>query len=483
MMLDGGRDLEPGAENRRQTMAATDPDGWEPAARADWMKPQFTAGPGQIRRYGSDFAVEPATAILCDPPSWFGLRASRARGGLSNLWGSAVLPYARSDLTGWPVRAEELAPHYRAVAEFLPISGRADALEMLFPDLPMTGRVPIQPAPQAAELLRRAEDRTDALAKHGVVIGMARQAVAPGCRLCGMCLHGCPYGLIWSGRHALAQLQALPGFDYRPGDIVRSVAEDVDGAIVTLETGQELRGDRIFLAAGVLETARIVLRSQSGPGELTLRDSQHGFLPMLHRWPNRTRPDRGRFHTLPQAFAELRAADMSPHLVHAQIYSWNEHFPRDLVDNYGRVPILVPLLRGLARRLMVAQIFLHSDHSHGMTLQLAPDGRLKVGLQRNPETDAKLRAAARRLAKAFSALGLFSLPQALRIEPPGSSFHVGASLPMHHAPQAGQSDLLGRPHGWSRLHVVDASSLPAIPATTITLSVMANAHRIATNAP
>lgn len=40
--------------------------------------------------------------------------------------------------------------------------------------------------------------------------------------------------------------------------------------------------------------------------------------------------------------------------------------------------------------------------------------------------------------------------------------------------------MLGRPHGLSRVHVVDASVLPSIPATTISYLVMANAHRIAT---
>ena len=39
-------------------------------------------------------------------------------------------------------------------------------------------------------------------------------------------------------------------------------------------------------------------------------------------------------------------------------------------------------------------------------------------------------------------------------------------------------DPLGRPQGWSRVHAVDASVLPSVPATTITFSVMANAHRI-----
>jgi choline dehydrogenase-like flavoprotein len=39
--------------------------------------------------------------------------------------------------------------------------------------------------------------------------------------------------------------------------------------------------------------------------------------------------------------------------------------------------------------------------------------------------------------------------------------------------------VLGRPAGWRRIHLVDASVFPTIPATTITYTAMANAHRIA----
>jgi choline dehydrogenase-like flavoprotein len=49
---------------------------------------------------------------------------------------------------------------------------------------------------------------------------------------------------------------------------------------------------------------------------------------------------------------------------------------------------------------------------------------------------------------------------------------------MRRNPRAFEVDLLGRPNGFSRLHLVDASVFPSLPATTITLSVMANAHRI-----
>ena len=61
---------------------------------------------------------------------------------------------------------------------------------------------------------------------------------------------------------------------------------------------------------------------------------------------------------------------------------------------------------------------------------------------------------------------------------PGRSFHCGGSLPMRSKPGKFESDPLGRPHGWWRVHAVDASVLPGVPATTITFSVMANAHRI-----
>jgi len=47
-------------------------------------------------------------------------------------------------------------------------------------------------------------------------------------------------------------------------------------------------------------------------------------------------------------------------------------------------------------------------------------------------------------------------------------------------PSGLETDLLGRPQGLKRTHIVDSSVLPSIAATTITFTVMANAHRIGT---
>jgi hypothetical protein len=75
-------------------------------------------------------------------------------------------------------------------------------------------------------------------------------------------------------------------------------------------------------------------------------------------------------------------------------------------------------------------------------------------------------------------IGAFPVSPMLQIAEPGRGFHTGGTFPMRFEPTALESDTLGRPHGWKRVHAVDATVLPSIPATTITFSVMANAHRI-----
>jgi len=81
-----------------------------------------------------------------------------------------------------------------------------------------------------------------------------------------------------------------------------------------------------------------------------------------------------------------------------------------------------------------------------------------------------------------SALGVRPLGPLLQPTLPGRGFHSGGSFPMRAAPGPGETDVLGRPFGRNRTHIVDSSVFPTISATTITLPVMANAWRIGHNA-
>lgn len=480
-MLDGGKTLEAHLANRQGELASGTPADWTPEQISSFQNPQFSTPAGQARRYGSDFAMEPGDATLAQGTPEFGLRSSRAAGGLSNLWGSAVLPYQGADIANWPVGIDELQPHYSAVAEFMPVAAKNDGLDALFPAFPIAKDTSLKPGVQASEILNRlGHAKSD-----GIQHGQARNAVSTACIGCGMCLHGCPWGHIYSTKATLAQLKTDANFTYQPGAKVVAYEESADSVLVHLENGPSLTGTRLFLAAGVLETVRILLNSAPHRGQkMTLLDSQQILLPLLHRWRTPQRPDTAPLNTLPQIFVEIDDASVSPHLVHSQIYTWNEHFARDLIENYGfGLKLTHPILRALARRLIVAQLFLHSDHSARVDLTLAKNGKLNTVLHENPETTAVLKRAQKKLGRALSGAGLSMLGFAGRAGQIGSSFHSGGTVPMARNPQSGQSDILGRPKGLNRVHIVDSSVFPSIPATTITFSVMANAHRIACNTP
>lgn len=485
-VMDAGAWIPDDRAALRDAMAARTTWDWTEAERTAYCDPQRAAADGGHMRYGSRFAVADQDMIFADPPEWLGLRASHARGGLSNLWGSAILPNRSADMADWPIGAEALGAHYRAVTDgILPMAGQVDGLETLFPDLPMAGRAPLESSPQGSRLLARLA-RAD-LAGLGVTAGAARQAVAEGCQTCGLCLYGCPWRLIWSGAQAAEGWQADAGVTYRSGVRVLGFAETGNGVDVTLEGGEVINATRLFLATGVLESARILLASMPGLAALELADSAYQLMPMLHRWGAGGDPARTALHTLTQGFVEIDDPAISPRLVHSQLYTWNDFYLPEMLQSYGRLPFARALLGQLSKRLIVAQTFLHSDHSGRIRLTRAnsgsADGRLAAEWLENPDTGPVMTAARSRLALAMRRAGVYALTPAAQLAGPGSGFHVGASMPMARAPRDGQSDTLGRPAGLNRVHVVDASVLPAIAATTITLTVMANAHRIGTEAP
>ena len=480
-MIDGGRDLPEALLARKQGMAACEPSEWTTQQVADWQSPQFEKSGDGARRYGSDHAQNDIDDGFAPAP-WFAGRSSFAVGGLSNVWGSAVLPNRQADLSKWPITSADLAPHYKAVGAFMPIAGRVDTLQALLPDFDMSAQTPLSPGPQGRALLERFDAKAEKLRTRGVYAGQARQAVRADCKLCGMCLHGCPWDKIYSAGQTLQALQASPRFHYRAGHIaVRFEADDGAGNVM-FGDGGKLAFDRLFIAAGVYETARLVLASQSDQhAHLTLRDSRHFLLPMLHAWRSGSDPSKRPHHTLAEAFVEMDDPTVSPYLTHTQIYGWNEFYAREMIQNYGsKLPALGPFFRTLARRLMVAQSFIHSDHCDTVDLSLdQATGKLKTSLNRDPLMPSIIKAAERKLMRSMSQVGLHGLGFASRLGAPGASFHSGGTLPMSNEPRALQTDPLGRLNGYNNVHIVDASVLPSIPATTITFSVMANAHRIA----
>lgn len=493
-ILDGGVDLESDRQrtvDRLRTQALADWDARDVAQIREGSK--ATVGGIPLKRvYGSDFPYRDVAAQLPIRVEHVTAFASLARGGLSNVWGAAVVPYRAEDIADWPISAVELAPYYERVYSFMPLAAEHDDLEALFP-LHSAALQHLSPSPQAKALLEHMRRHHRALAAHGFTAGRSRLAIqaapgdgALGCVYCGLCMYGCPDDVIYKSSHTLDRLLRTGKVTYVRDTVVDALEEN--GAAVTIKAHHRLSGesirldaDRVFVGAGVLSTARIMLNSLPQPArdaELTMRDSQYFLLPLLGRY---AAPDIERIgaHTLAQIFVEVFDPRLGPHPVHLQIYTYNDLYASAMKSMLGPAYALARLPAGvLLRRLMVIQGYLHSNLSSTAAITLR-DGRLHVTRQLHPASARTVRKTVRTLRRHARSLGFMPIAPMLKIGDPGQGAHIGGTFPMRVTPGPLESDTLGRPTGFTRVHLVDASVLPSIPSTTITVNVMANAYRIA----
>ncbi len=495
-MLDGGLTLEPERAALASKFQSIPPDKWSATDLADYqsgMNPDVGGVPLKLI-YGSDFAYRRADEMLGAHYDNAGLRPSLAKGGLSNVWGAAMMPFAGNDVMDWPLPISALAPHYSAVLRFTGLAAAHDALEKYFPlytETPTTLRL----SNQAQQLLNSMEVNGQALADQGMQFGQSRVAVRGnrpgengGCCYCRLCMYGCPYGYIYSSADTANQMQADSGFQYEPDVVVNSVRESGSGVELTgvqLSTGKPLswQGNRVFIAAGTIATTRLLLQMLGAYEEkVWLKDSQYFLLPLVlfKRVRGATVEP---LQALSQIFIEFLAANSAERTAHVQIYSNS-----DLVNEAASKPFgplrrpLSGLIRNFQERLLIAQGFLHSDFSSRIAIQLRKGngaaGRLELKGEPNPDSRRHLRGVIAKLRRNARKLGAFPIAPMLKIAEPGRSFHAGGSFPMSKEPGRFQTDVLGRVAGSKRVHAVDATVFPSIPATTITFSIMANAHRI-----
>lgn len=497
-VVDVGRQCERHVMDRVARLQSIDPAQWEPAL-VDGIKGSVVQGRASLQSpklvYGSAFpyAFDDSDIGKQDGTSCV---QSLAEGGLSNVWGAAVLPYAASDLAGWPLTEEDFRDHYAAVARMMPIAGIKDDLEDTFPFYaePLPGPRPSRQAERLESRLKRHRAR---LAARGIAFGRSRLALrtaagphGAGCQYVGLCLTGCPYLAIYNATDSLRELRSHPRFRYEPHCRVETVTEPAGRTVSLLgrrvDTGREFHftGQRVFLAAGVISTTYIILRSLGHYDRpVTLRYHPYFLLPLVT-----LRNERGvaleRLHTLAQLFVEIRDPRISDRVVHLQLYTYNGAIRDRLRGALARVPgFSTRLEHRLLGRLLAIQGYLHGSEDTAIEARLRrgptpSEDKLDLSGALSSATARRIRAVYWKLVRSANALGALPLPGMLHIGQPGEGNHIGSVFPMRATPEPLQTDLLGRLPDFRRVHLVDASVLPSLPATTITYGSMANAHRI-----
>lgn len=497
-MIDAGELIDPERLGAAERLSHLLPHQWTQSDRDFASRNPTVHGRGFPRKlvFGSDYfygqsnglaPIESVSGRDNYPPF------SYAKGGFSVGWGAAVLRPDDCDLVDWPISNQELDPYYASVLGGIPYSGSNDLLAANFPFMREPGNS-LRLTQGNAALLHELEasgmfDRERLVFGKARLLANADSGCVDGCKYCGCCMSGCAYGAIYKASRDIDGMIAAGEIDYRAGLTVHRLEESGTGVTVLAcnaqGAGESWEFDRVFLAAGALNSTRIVLQSKQLYDEKVEIKTTIGFVAPMFRlgrmpldWPD--------CNTMPGIFLEYKVEGLSDHWVHTQLSTPNEMALEKLGVTLGGAGWGYALRRRAAEHLVVALCNLHSDHANNyeIVLKKGRDGENDKIISARRDTEGATYAidmAIRKLFRIGRKVGCYPILPAVQRSTQVVGYHIGGGLPMRRNPQTEtETNCFGSPKGWKRIHVVDSSVFPSVPGTTIGLLAMANAARIAT---
>ena len=408
-----------------------------------------------------------------------GVFQSREPGGLSNYWGSTSLPFTARELARWPAEMAALDPSYRAVAAEIGISGRADGLNRYFAK-DYVNRPPLEMLPVMEQL---ADAVNGASAGNGwsLAAGINRAALETraghpnACVACGECLAGCAQGSIYSTRQTWKRWVESGRVEFLHSPVTRILPESRTLELVGSGSAQTLTGlDAIFLAAGCPNSTALLLHSFGIREAVEMQDNAVFVFPMLKAFPLR-----------PDGFADRHLS-----LNNLIIGSWRDEsdhpyaqalvYPNfDYLWRYNTPPLVWPLARPLTQaarqRLLWSRLYLHGDDSQTYALRVDQSGAPHFETARTAKV-GKAEEYIRQMRQAVRSAG-FRIPHLAPIHQKTNS-HYACTLP------PGNKLVPVTPNGAVApgVYVCDSTIFPSLPAVSLTMTIMGQAHRIASAA-
>ncbi|MGA3145963.1 MAG: GMC oxidoreductase [Acidimicrobiales bacterium] len=493
-VIDLGGTLEADLSLARSKIASIEEASWSPSdvGRINQQPSPVEIGAiPQKQAFGSDFPfrdvgqLDGIEAVGPTNPSV----VSGAYGGFSNVWGAQIMPFSRATFDRWPLTLEDMESHYRSALSEMTLAGAEDDLSEVFPLMVEAGQLPPL-ADRSERVLDRYQARRAFVRSHAITVGRARLAFRSGdCTCCGLCMTGCPYQLIYSSSHTFDRLRSEGRIAYRP-NLLATRLEERDGSpsvrVQDTNTGarQRFSADRIFVACGGIGTARLVLGSLGKFDRTTrVQESVQFVMPTISLRPVPD-PRQERNFTLNQFNLLYDHTGEAVDLCQIHFYDYNPAFLSSL-PSFLSGRRAEPVLAGLLRRISVGLGYIPSWGSPEvrLTTRRPRDDEqlptLEIDREQIEGWPPMLRGLVRSMSKVAPALDLWPVVPMISVSAAAKSYHFGGTFPHGRVRSEQTTDVLGRLAAWDNIHLVDGSVFPTVPATTFTLTVMANAHRIA----
>ncbi len=409
---------------------------------------------------------------------------SLATGGLGAAWGgaSAFMDDADLELMGLP--AASMQKSYDEVSRLIGISG---------PATHPCVQPAVSPDAHARRMLNRAERKSNKLRALNVSVAQPHTALLTqpvGDReptaLSDMDYYADPGRSVYRPQYTIDDLQKLPHVRYTPGVIVQRVEETADGIVVfghrmgDAHTIQRWTAKRVIVAAGAVNTARILLQSKDlFDTPVPFVAKPHSYIACLHPALLGAEPEKHQTSLCQLIVTDKQRTINNLGASCAQLYSYRSLL---LFRLLGSIPFPVPEALGFlslfSPALVLADVRFPATTGDGHTLMLRKtEGQPSIFIRCSKPTMRPRLASLKTIKSALKTLGL--LPLKTVHMPEASTSHHAGTVPVSEDTTLPLScDKHGRVQGMRNVYVADASMFRCLPALPHTLTIMANARRV-----
>ncbi|WP_299246644.1 hypothetical protein [uncultured Aquimarina sp.] len=421
---------------------------------------------------------------------------SLARGGLGGGWGLGCFTFSKPELEAVGLNEKEMLSAYQSVVSYIGVSGaNDDATPYSLGDLK-----DIQNPPNIEENLKGIQQSYEKhkknLNKKGVFVGRSGLALLTKDKPGRLATKYRDMGF-WSDTNKSAyrswitvdELLSKPNFSYHEKCVVlRFYEKDNSVKVVVKRTDtnelQVFSCKKLILAAGVLGTSRIAIRSfDYKKNKLPILSNPYSYVPCLQwrRLGKKVEQYKISFSQLTLYLDENRNNfDVGV----ASLFSYRSLLLFKLIKespmNFADSRILMQFLQS---SFTIAGIHHPERRSPNKFIQLEKDsnsftGDVLKGSYELSEDELKTNSdRERKICQVLKKLGCFPLKTIPT--PYGASIHYGGSMSFDDSGEFFTISKSGKLGGTKNVYVADSSGFGYLPAKGVTLTLMANAYRVA----
>jgi choline dehydrogenase-like flavoprotein len=433
------------------------------------------------------FVTKEADTLSPLNSSGFHAIQSFAAGGLSNAWGAGLYQYTDDELKDFPIKASDLTPYYDTLTREVGISGADDDLTRFFGSTKSLLK-PMRLSEKSLLLYRKYKKKRHTLNKHGIFMGIPRLGVLSEthdnrlpCDYSNLEMWQPHLPYIYSAFFTLKKLLDKKQVEYKDGILVNAWSQEknyrvIHGVRIADQSPVSFKTRKIILAAGTLNTTKIVLNSKKDfTTKLTLLDNPLVQIPLLFPRFIGSRIEKNAFGmTQLNMVFNFETFDTLLQGSIIELTSPSRAVFYDMFPFAARSNLV--FIRSIPPAVMVMFLYFPGNKKNSGYLKLNVDGKLELYCEPYKIEKKTIKGVLRSLSR----LGVFTHSSLVKYPKPGYAIHYAGTLPMKENPdQPYQCSKYGELYGEEGVYIVDGSVFPTIAAKNSGFTLMANAMRIA----